>query len=191
MTLQELVDRALSMASAGMEPSSVPTLHAEMIAEDMLPAVFGEVGQRLAANERTRHLLRRTKTLAVVNGAVQLSADTLSAYITDSVLTDADDETKDYSYLDPVHFVREPLDSRLGHYSVVGESGLRVLEPGEAYAPLAGPTASYLLTIPCVPEVPATAASPVVASEEVIDELVTALATALRPILPKFRQVKA
>lgn len=186
MTLQELVDRALSVASAGMpEP---PTVDASMIAEDVLLVVFGTVGERMAANERTRHLLRRTKTLNVVNGAVQLGSDVLSAYVTDSVLKDPDERSKDYSYLAPEHFVRETFDSRLGHYSVVGEGVLRVVEPAEFYDPATGPTASYHLTIPCVPEVPATANSQVAVGEEVADELVAALAAALKPILPDLRR---
>lgn len=188
MTLQELVDRALTIASAGMEPSLSPTLNAEMLAEDVMPQVFAEVGVRLAHEERTRHLLRRLKTLAVVNGSVALSADVLSAYITDSVLFDPATITRLYAYLPWEYFSRETLDSRLGHYSVA-ESVLYVTQPGSNYVPGSGPTISLSLAIPCVPEVPALATDNVIVTEEVADELTAALAKALVPLMPKFRQV--
>ena len=173
-----------------MDPSLSPALNAEMLAEDILPVVFGEVGVRIAADERTRHLLRRAKTLAVVNGTVTLADDVLSAYITDSVLIDPTVLTRLYTYLPWEQFVREPFDSRLGHYSVQ-EFVLAVVQPGSAYSPTTGPSVSLSLTIPCVPEVPALATDTVVVSAEVTDELISALARAIQPLMPKFRQVAA
>lgn len=178
MTLQELIDRALSIATAGQDPSTSPFLNADAIAEDMLPQVFGTVAIRAASTRHLRHTLRRTKTVAVVSGTVVLPTDTLSAYITDSVLIDPADRTKRYTYLPWDALLGEPLDPRLGHYSIEGESRLWVVEPGEEYAGT-GPTAAYLLTIPCVPEVPASANDTIAVSEEVADELVTELARQL------------
>lgn len=182
MTLQELIDRALSVASAGLDPSVAQSLTNEIVAEDVLDIVFSEVGVQAARTERLRHTLRRTKVLAVVNGTVALSGDTLTAYIADSVLTDPDDTTKRYSYLAWESFVRDSLDSRLGHYSVQ-ESVLAVVEPGAAYDPTTGPTLSLHLSLPCVPEVPALATDTVAVSEEVADLLVERLAMALKPVI--------
>lgn len=180
MILQELIDRALSIATVGLDPATASLLADEVRAEDLLLTVFTQVGVQAAREERLRHTLRRTKTLNVVNGTVQLPSDVLSAYITDSVLYDPTDLTKRYAYLAPEHFVRERLDARLGHYSVVGESGVRVTEPGESYDPFTGPTVELHLTIPCVPEVPATANDAIAVSDEVADDLVAALARELR-----------
>lgn len=191
MTLQELIDRALSVAMIGQDPSTTPALNADMFAEDLLPQVFGAVGERMAANERTRHLLRRNKTLVLVDGEIALPVDVLSAYITDSVLFDPADPSQPYSYLAWENFIRETLDTRLGHYSLQGESILHALGPGEAYDPNGGPDITLRLTIPCSPAVPAAAGDQLAVNAEIADELVTELARALRPLIPKFRQVGA
>lgn len=181
MTLAELIDRALTIASAGRDPSTSPHLNAEMVAEDLLLQVFAEVGERAAADERQRHLLRRTKTVNVANGAVTLPDDTLSTYITDAFLLDPDDRTKVYTYLPWDALNREPLDSRLGHFTIEGESVLRVVEPGAEYDGT-GPTQAYQLTIPCVPEVPTAPTDAIAVSAEVADMLVAALARQLRTL---------
>lgn len=183
MTLQELVDRALSIASIGLDQSVAQLLTNEVVAEDLLLQVFAEVGEQAARDERQRHLLRRTKDLAVVNGTVALPGDALSMYIEDSVLIDPTDITKRYSYLAWEHFVRSPLDSRLGHYSVVGEMALEVVEPDTEYNPTSGPTINLQLSIPCVPEVPASVGDDIAVSAEVADVLVERLAVALKPII--------
>lgn len=172
-TLQNLIDEACLLAGVdGIKGDAVAQLH--------LPQVFAAVGERMAANERTRHLLRRTKNLAVVNGSVTLTEDVLSDYIDDSVLLDPDDLDKNYSYISWEHFVREPFDPRLGHYSIEGEGELRVVEPGDAYTAVGGPTVVLRLSIPCSPEVPAAAASPIDARGEVVDELRAALVQVLK-----------
>lgn len=183
MTLQELIDRAIMGASAGIEPSLSPTLNADAIAEDLLPLVFGRVGDRAAEDERLRHTLRRVKTLNVATGLVTLSSDTLSAYIWDSVLIDPADTSKRYSYLPWESMVRDSLDPRIGHYSIEGESRLRVVEPGDTYDPTTGPTIALRLAIPCAPEIPAAPGDDIAVTDEVVDMLLEELITALRPIL--------
>lgn len=173
MILQELIDRAISIATAAN-----PTLEPTAVAEDLLLQVFAEVGAQAARDERLRHTLRRTKTVNVVNGSVVLPGDTLSAYIGDSVLIDPADRTKRYTYLPWDALLSEPLDARLGHYSIEGESVMWVVEPGDEYMG-DGPTAALNLTIPCVPEVPASAGATIAVSEEVADLLVAALVRAL------------
>jgi hypothetical protein len=171
ITLQQLIDTACLLAG----PAGLKNGH---IAELLLPQVFAEVATKAAADERLRHTLRRTKTVNVANGSVVLPTDTLSAYITDAVLLDPNDRTKVYTYLPWDALVREPLDPRLGHFTVEGESVLRVVEPGVEFDG-SGPTQAYQLTVPCVPEVPTAPENQVAVSAEVSDLLVATLVRVL------------
>lgn len=180
MILSELIERALNMAMIGVVDAPLRA-SLEVALESLLPVVFGEVGDELAANERTRSLLRRTKDLAVVNGTVELAADTLTAFISESTLYDAADITKRYSLTSWDELVRGELDSRLGHYAMEGESTLRVVEPANTFAPASGPTIALKLTIPCSPVYPSNPATAVDVNDEVVDILIKRLALALRP----------
>lgn len=178
MTLKELIQRAVEIA-IGSRP--VDRTAIELAAEPLLPVVFGEVGDELAASPMTRHLLRRTKTVNLVNGTVALSSDVLTAYACEATLFDPDDTTKVYSRTDWSDLLSGQLDSRLGHW-LVDEDDLKVVEPGSQYNPASGATLDLRLIIPCSPVVPAAITDQVDVPPEVIDLLIKRLAQALVPI---------
>lgn len=180
LTLQQLIDQAISIATAGMDPSLSGSLSAEMVAEDLLSSVFNKVGVEQAENPRTRTLLQRTKTIAVANGSVVLDPDVLTSYIGDSTLLDPLDLTKVYTLVPNwSEFVVEDAGF-LGLYALEGEDTLHVVEPNTAYDSATGPSESLLLTIPCAPVIPTTPAGVINIIEELENDLIEALAEGLK-----------
>lgn len=180
MTLKELIERAIELAVAGLP--GVDSAAVEIAAEAALPTVFGRVGERLAGAPNTRHLLRRVKLLAVVNGTVDLPDDVLARYACEASLYDPADNTKRYSLVDWSSLVDSQLDMRLGYFAM--DNGvLTVVEPDSSYDPNSGPTLAVRLAIPCAPVVPAALATEIDVHSEVIDYLIEALAAALKPAI--------
>lgn len=177
MVLRELIQRAVAVARPG-DPISQSV--AEQTAEPLLITVFAAVGNKLAGNERTRSQLRRTKILNFVGGPVLLPTDVLSDYIDTANLLDPTDFTKIYSLAPWDQFTSTLLDQRLGYFALEGEGVIHVVEPFTFYNPAAEPTVLLNLTVPCVPVIPLAITDPVPVTDEVAEELVTALAQALR-----------
>lgn len=175
MTLKELIQRAVDIANLKLTEAS----QAEQAAEALLPAVFGSVATKAAGSPRLRTTLRRTKTVAVVSGAATLTDDVLTAYIDEANLIDPSDTTKLYSLVSWHLYTTGQLDERLGYFTIKGETLLHVRDPFETYDPSGGMSASLQLTVPCVPEIPALVTDDVNVTDEVADELITALAAAL------------
>lgn len=180
MILSELIQRAIDIASNSTD-TAVTRLALEAAAEAELSIAFQEVSAVVASSVATRSLLRRTKSLSFVNGAVTVDSDVLTEYISEGNITDPTDKTKRYSLTPWNQFITDELDSRLGHFSIEGESTLHVIEPGTAYDPASGPTETLLLTVPCFVVVPAAISDPVLVRDEVLDNLIKALAVRLRP----------
>lgn len=180
MNLSELIQRAVDIASR-QQDTAVTRYALEAAAEPLLPIVFRQVGVELARTANTRTLLRRTKTLNFVGGVVTLTSDVLTDYVCEGHLADPTDRTKRYSLAPWNSFITDELDPRLGHFAVEGEATMRVVEPNTTYDPTTGPTVTLELTTPCAPVVPATAATAVAATDEVVMRLVGALAAALSP----------
>lgn len=180
LTLQELVDRAVSIATAGFPPELSAALNTEMIAEDLLPSVFTKVAGEQAANSSTRSLLRRTKVISTIGGAVTLSGDVLNAYMCDSNLLDPTDKTKQYAFITNwPEFIGEDAGP-LGTYCIEGEDSLHIVEPNATYDPAGGANLSYLLTVPCVPIIPTTPTGVIGIIDELDNDLIEALAEGLK-----------
>lgn len=171
MTLKELIERAIEIAGGGIS---------EKVAEPLLPSVFAEVGQKMAAQERTRTFLRRTQVLAFTAAPVTLANDVLTDYLDEGTLIDPTDLSKQYSLAPWDQFVSRQLDQRLGHFAVEGEMTLHVVEPGFVYDPTLEPTVTLQLTTPCDPVIPALFNSQVLVIDAVIPELINTLAVALK-----------
>jgi hypothetical protein len=176
MMLKELIQRAIDIAQPGIDPLVRAVV--ELTAEPLLPVVFGEVGDELASHPSTRHLLRRIKTVNVVNGSVALSDDVLTAYACESLLFDPDALDEIYSLTNWQDFLSGQLDSRLGHF-LINEGTLFVVDPGSQYVHSAGPTKDYRLVTPCSLVVPGIAVE-VDVPEEVTDLIIKRLAQSLR-----------
>jgi len=179
MTLKELIQRALEIAGEGITDPQIRTSMEDAV-EAMLPVVFSEVGASLAGNSGTRHMLRRSKILNVVNGTVTLPSDVLAEFDFEATLYDPADITKRYSRAGWPDITSQQLDERLGHF-IINEGVLTVIEPDSQYDPNAGPTLTVHLAIPCTPEVPAGINDAVAVTDAVIDILIARLARALRP----------
>lgn len=186
MTLNELIQRALDIASKGLD-TSVTRLAMEVAVEPLLPVVFAQVSANVARDEKQRTQLRRTKSLAFVDGLVTIPDDVLTEYMVDASLVDPTDRTKRYSRAPWRQLVTDELDLRLGHFAVEGETNMRLVEPGTVYDPTTGPTITLNLTVPCSVVVPAAATDQVVAMNEILDDLTVALANALRPAMTNAR----
>lgn len=180
MKLRELIQRAIDIATKDLD-SPVLRTSLEAAAEPMLPVVFGRLSDELERDPYTRHLLRRTKDLAVADGRVDLTDDVLTAYLCESTLFDPEDFTKLYSLTDWNTLVRGVLDERLGHFAVEGGSTLVVVEPGSTFAYTTGDTIALKLSIPCALVVPAIDAE-IDIPAEALDMLLERLAQALRPV---------
>src|SRR5687767_6244887 len=176
MTLRELIQRAIDMAQPGVDPLARAVI--ELTVEPLLPVVFGKVGEELASLASTRHLLRRTKTVAVANGTVALTDDVLTVYACEASLFDHDDPNQLYSRTDWPDLLSGQLDSRLGHFLIDGQT-LRVVAPNSQFDPDNGPSGDFRLFIPCSPEIP-TIDAQVDVPAEVTDLLIERLAGALR-----------
>lgn len=182
MTLKELIQRATDIASQGLDEGTL-TANPEEVAEPLLPIVFSEVSHRYAQSEQLQTMLRRTKSLVFANGLVALSSDVITGCIRAANLLDPADRTKLYSYVPWSQLVTGSLDSRLGYFALEGESTLHVVESNTTFDPADGPNITLELTIPCEVEVPTVLANPIVARDEIVDDLLAALATALKPVI--------
>lgn len=180
-TLQEIIDLSVQQATAGIDATLITD--AEITAEPLLPNIFQQVGREAARNERTRSILSRAKTATFTNGTATLSDDVLTEYKEDSTFYDTADLTKEYS------LVREWADfiqPRTGYQLLLGSYCIRdgvtigVVEPGANYAVGSGVTGNRALVIPCVPVIPTLSTDVVVMPDEVANNVIEALAVALR-----------
>lgn len=180
MTVKELIQRAVSIARQGL-PTPLPIDAMEAAAEPLLPIVFAEVGERAARDERLRRTLFRAKAFAFNGGPETLPSDVLTGYLDMSVLFDPDDPTKIYSWVPWNQFISTQLDTRLGYYTLEGESlRFHLVEPGIAFDPTTGPIITVTLYTPCSPEIPATITEHIAVTGEVLDDLLAALSVALK-----------
>lgn len=183
MTYEEMIYRIVSQAQRGSEAAEHTNLDAYSIAEAIVPSIFQAVAEAAAGDNRKRPLLRRTKTVSFVNGSVTLADDVLTKYLCDATLIDSAALTKRYSWVnDYGEFIRT-TDSRLGFFNSPIENTLAIREPGVAYVVGSGLTGSRLLTVPCVPEIPALATDPVDVADVIASDLVSVGAEMLRGAL--------
>jgi hypothetical protein len=185
MTLTEFIDFCTLQASAGLAPDAAATLiDAEDIIESLLPSVFQKVGVEAAKNEETRSILRREKTITFTSGTGVLTDDVLTQYKEDSTLFDNDNPTTEYSLCQTMTMFAGLKDTREGYYLMNGQT-IKVIQPGASFDPASGLTGDLKLTIPCVPEVPATADTELDVPSEILNDLLDAVTIALRGTMEK------
>jgi hypothetical protein len=189
VTLQQLIDKAVSIASRGTDPSTSPALSAEMVTEDLVSTVFNQVSQKMAGDPTRRSLLRRIKSISFSSGSGVVTEDVLTQYFNESMLYNTSDLTARYSLVPQWESFIRSSDTRLGYYCV-NESAIAIIEPGATYSASTGLTGTRSLIVPCVVAVPATASTTISARDEVVDELLTGLADALLNPLYKFARVQ-
>ena len=179
-TYQEFLDAAIFQ-------SGLQNVDAQ--AEALVPSVFQDVAMGYAGDPDKRNLLRRTHTLALVNGVADLPAEALSAGKAGAVVNDPTDVSVAQNasmvwYWNDFVAPRSGLLSQIPLWLVNDDDGLlntfHYLEANEEYDPSSGFTGSLEIMISSVPEIPATASTVLNAPSEVISDLITALAIALR-----------
>jgi hypothetical protein len=177
-TFQEFIDRSILETTRGLDAATVSLLDVTGMAENLVGQVFQDVAERLAAVERTRHLLRRTVSVTLSAGYGVLPDEVLSEYFCESTVNVAN-----MSYVPWESFVL-PQDFRLGYYTIKGSDGAdRTLgwrNAGQAFADPLTKNGTVALTVPCVPAIPVTASGAILVPAEIISELQNTLAQRIR-----------
>lgn len=186
-TFAEVVYQICWNAARGMSPEQ--DISALLpVAESLWPSISQKVGELAAGSERKRSLLKRTKTLAVVNGSATITSDVLTAYLEDSTLYDPADLTKTYAWVRNWNdFINPSLANQpyvnYGYYSVSGGVTFAQREPGELYDPSAGFSGNMTLNIPCVVVKPATQTTAVDCPDEILNDIYEIGSEMLRGLL--------
>lgn len=181
MTFQEFIDQAVFMA--GVQ-------NADVQAESMVPSVFQDVAIRAAADPEKRSLLRRTHTVAMTNGVGTLPDEALTSCKYGASISDpADDSIAQVQTLVPEwpDFVqtRSGIQSELAWWIIKGDDQLFYVEPNASYDPASGFTGNIEITIASVPEIPATPGATLDVPGEILSDLLSAMALALRKAVIK------
>lgn len=178
MTLLELIQRSLDIASEGITTTST-RLAMEIAAEPLVAIVFNDVSGAVAANPGRRSLLRRAVTIPFVNGVGAVPETVFTEHLDESLLYDPSDTTSRYSWVSQFSELVRVSDMRIGYYSV-NESAIYVVQAGANYDPVSGLIGNLSLITPASVEVPTTVASTVVVRDELLDDITQALAAAIR-----------
>ena len=174
-------------ATRGMSPEQ-DIMALLPVAESLWPSISQKVGELAAGSERKRSLLKRTKTLTVLNGTATLDDDVLTAYLEDSTLYDPSDLSKTYGWIRNWNdFINTGLSSQpfvnYGRYSVSGGVTFAQVEPGDTYSPTSGFSGSMSLNICCVPVKPATQTTALDAPDEILNDIYEIGSEMLRGLL--------
>ena len=172
-TLQSLIDQAIFIAGVD---------NADVRAEALVPIVFQEVAEKLAANPEKRSLLNRTQTVTLTSGVGSVSEAALTGCKFSATVSDPNDSTVGPLMSLVVHWndFISPMDTRLGYWTIKGDRSLHWIEPGATYDPASGKTGNISLTIATVPTVPASPSSTISVDDEILSDLIAALAAALQ-----------
>jgi len=187
-TYTQLIYTMMYEAQRGSQAAQFANIDTQGIAETLIPIIFQQAGEEVAKDERKRSILKRAKTVTMVNGVATLSDDVLTAYLEDSSFIDPADLTKTYSwvrnwgdFIDP-SLASAPYDN-YGYYSMSGGVTLGQREAGALYDPSSGFTGSMTLNIPCVPVIPTNATDVVDVPDEILSDILTIGAELLRGAL--------
>ena len=177
-TRQSLIDAACFIAKQ-------EGIDQDVVADVLLPRVFYHVVKQAAANPARRALVMVTNTVALVNGTIALPTTILTEFMRFAAVSDPIGATmaNKMRYVANWNEFIRPLDLTLGYFTVVqlaGASQFYMTRPGTAYTPGAGYTGSIDIIVPTIPTIPAAAATAIACNGEIEDDLVLALAAALK-----------
>jgi hypothetical protein len=186
MTLKELIQRAVEIASGGG-----PADQLEIMAEALVPSTFRFATRQAAKDPVKRAAVTVQHTITLANGVGTLPTEVLVEFLDHSTIADPADAAmarkmrRVYSWNE---FIR-PLDNSLGYYIVTGTNKLHLTRPGTSYNPVDGMDGDVVLTTPTVPTVPALN-SQIVAPAEIVDDILLALAAGLTGKWQQAEEVK-
>lgn len=181
-TIATILARAEQVALAGGDPHESPIIDQSMTAEALLPHAWQWVLKQTLKDPKRHHLFRKIVALTFTNGVAPLPDEVFTEAMPLATLSDpTDPEFGPLMSWIPYFFdFQRPLRSLLGYYTINDDGNLQILRPGASYTPGSGFSGPINLTIPCIP--PRT--DPVDLAEEIVDDIVAALAGALRGELP-------
>lgn len=179
-SLRQWIERSATLALAGEDMLTVPTLDPEETAETWAHHVMFEVSEGLASDSATHPLVETTVTVALTNGVGTLPSKVLINYLPKATVTRAGDATmaRKLRYLPWHEFVR-PLSTRFGSFSVRDGSEFNLVLPGATYTPGSGYTGNVSLITACAYDMPATESATISVPLKVEELLVRALAEKL------------
>ena len=188
MNYQTLIDLALQQALAGGDQLKSALLDADMTMESFVTNVFQNVALKFAADEEGRSLLRRTHSITLTNGVGIVPDEVLTQCKWGASIADPDDVTvaqlqSFVPYWSDFVQPRSGLQADIPWWTIKGDDDFHYLEAGEDYDPADGFNGPIELTIATVPTVPASATDTVDVPSEVLNDLITGLANAIRGLL--------
>lgn len=181
-TLRQWVTRSATLALSGEDMLSTPILDPEDIAETYAHQVMFEVSEEIASDPNMRSLITEAITIALTNGVGTLPSRVLTKFLSEAVLSDPADATvvEKMVFLPWEDFIRAPIDTNRGYFSVRGTS-IYLVRPGSAYTPGAGMTGNISLSVPAAFDMPTLETDTIVVPLRVELALVDRLAERLRP----------
>src|ERR1043165_3707515 len=188
MNYQTLIDLALQQALAGSDQLKSALLDADMTMESFVTNVFQNVALKFAADEEGRSLLRRTHSITLTNGVGVVPDEVLTQCKWGASIADPDDLTvaqlqSFVPYWSDFVQPRSGLQADIPWWTIKGDDDFHYLEAGEDYDPVDGFNGLIELTIATVPTVPASVTNTIDVPSEVLNDLITGLANAIRGLL--------
>ena len=181
MTYAQYIATSCQIALAGQDANQSPFLDVEMTAESLVPTVFQQVALATADDPDKQSLLRRTHTVTLVTGVGTLPGEVLTSRLSGATLVDPDDSTiaQDMTYV-PHYFdfiEAKNFEPRLGIWNVKGNDEIHYIRPSEQVETKNG---NIQLTVASVPAIPVLATDTLDVPDEILSDLMAALAFALR-----------
>lgn len=182
-TLKAWVNRSITLALAGQDLLTSPMLDPEEIAEAHAHHVMREVAEEFAADPLLAPYVTETVTVALTNGTGTLPTRVLEQFLTTAVVSDSADATvaEKMRFLAWDDFVRAPIDTNRGYFSVKGTS-FYLVRPGAAYTPGSGMTGNIDITTQAAIDWPANESATIAATLKFELALVERLALRLAPV---------
>lgn len=184
ISYQTFLGLALNEALAG-HPNVLASeiLDVRIIAETLVPEVFQAVAMSYAADPQKASLLNRDNTITLTDGVGTVPDVVLTECKFNGTVYDPDDDTIApqmslvrtwFDFISP-----SSLDRLTGRWTIK-DSTIYWIEVGAVYSSTSGKTGDIVLNVPSVPTIPDTEDDDLEVADEVLSDLVTALAQRLR-----------
>lgn len=169
-TYQQFVDAVINNAATVLP---TPVQNAEMVVESILDIALQNLAENYSQDERKRQLLKRTFSLSVVNGMVNLDPSILTSALDDTEVYDSTvDPPIPYSFMRNASGAVYGLDQRLGYYWIVGGDGVQVVPPTTSFSFAGGSTLTLQVIAAAIPVAPSSDVGTFDAPDEFMSDLI-------------------
>lgn len=177
--------RALAIAQGiGMDGQDSPLLDAEQTAETLLETAFRHVAGEYAKDPRKQSSVQHAYTITFTNGAGTLPGATLSEHVTHATFYNTAESAQVLLSYCPFWFDFLRLKSTrqlLGYYAVDTDSNqIAIILPGADYVASGGFSGDLVMRTIGIPALPSTPSQTFTLDDCYLDDVVIALAAALR-----------